>query len=99
LLKIKMSYGSLNNYNSMPLSSACTSRYIVPSFGTPPGYTTGYCKSWATCPCTNGVHTGTLGLNVSTGGYQSLSRAYPEGCPGACGSQYVQKLCGSGCGM
>ena len=90
-------YGSLSNYHNAAPISACTTRLVVPSFGTPPGFNTGYCRaSPSACPCTqDGLPVSAMGsASVGTGGYQKLKNAYPQNCAGACGSQYIQKLCG-----
>lgn len=87
-------YSSLSLYNNTAPMSSCVKRYIVPTFGTPPGYTTGYCKGgWSSA--------GVVSNNSSTmscGGYNSLQTAYPSnGCGASCGSNYVQRLCGNNC--
>ena len=89
-------YSSLSNYSSNTPLSACTKKYIVPSFGGVVGYNTGYCRSWNKCPCdANGNYTGTF---TSCGGISQFKNAYPNNCCGSCGSQYIQKLCGGNCG-
>ncbi len=85
-------YSSLSLYNSQAPMTSCVKRYIVPTFGTPPGYTTGYCKGWS--------NEGVISNNNPTttcGGYSSLQNAYPSSGCASCGSNYVQRLCGSNC--
>ena len=85
-------YSSLSNYNGPSAVSACTKKYIVPTFSPPPGYNTGYCRSWSKCPCdANGNYTGSM---TSCGGHSQFKNAYPNNCYGSCSTQYVQKLCG-----
>jgi hypothetical protein len=90
------SYSTLGAYNSgvsqKRYNNNTTARYILPTFGTPPGYKTGYCNMFNTDSC-GGQNGGGCATDLSAIGYQNFKNAYNKACNGTCSSQYVSKLC------
>jgi hypothetical protein len=83
-------YGTLATYNggcSISSNPCLGGRVIVPSFGGPPGYQTGYCNAFSQKKCNNDL------CDLSPYGYQLLRNAYAGACSGSCNSQFVSKLC------